>query len=352
MRISPRSRFASAAFVVIFALSPVFAASVVEYRASAETARGIIFEMLRETATGTVSDAGAKFDVQKLRKVRELLPKDQKVETPHGTQEVSNAWLHARLNDLATEDDLYKRAVILTDIEERLSAIVWKLDELLSAENAGPSKDEDKQRLDEILRREEFQKPSNDEESRFQRWLREFLEWLQGFLPTPGPVTNKEVSGMPAVAWWLQFLIIGIAVALIGYGIYRFGPALIPSLRREKKDRPEDRVILGERVGHDQTATDVFAEAEQLARDGDVRGAIRKGYIALLCELSDRKLIGLARHKTNRDYLRDVRKRKDIYDDVRALTGSFERNWYGKKPSGAADWERFRSEYREAIERI
>lgn len=352
MRSSTGSKLAAAALTVFFMLSPVFAASVADHRANAEAARVIVFEMLRDSATGTASGPGTSIDINKFRKVRELLPKNQKIETQHGTQEVSNAWLHARLDDLVTEDDLNRRIVILADIEERLSAIVWKLDELLKAERAGATKDEEKQRLDEILRREEYQKPSSDEEGRFQRWLREFLEWLQGFLPDPGPAATRESSGMPAIAWWLQFLIIGIAVGLIGFGIYRFGPALIPSLRREKKGSSDDRVILGERLSHDQSATDVFAEAEQLAREGDVRAAIRKGYIALLCELSDRKLIGLARHKTNRDYLRDVRKRKDIYEDVRDLTGSFERHWYGKKQSGADDWERFRSEYREAIARI
>jgi hypothetical protein len=51
----------------------------------------------------------------------------------------------------------------------------------------------------------------------------------------------------------------------------------------------QERVILGERISAEETAQILFAEAEHLARQGNLRGAIRKGYIALLCDLSDRK---------------------------------------------------------------
>ena len=44
-------------------------------------------------------------------------------------------------------------------------------------------------------------------------------------------------------------------------------------------------------------------------------------------------MIGLARYKTNRDYLRDIRKRADLFPHVAGLTGTYERNWYGLRPS-------------------
>ena len=80
-----------------------------------------------------------------------------------------------------------------------------------------------------------------------------------------------------------------------------------------------------------------------------LRGAIRKGYQALLCELSDRKVIGLARHKTNRDYLRDLRKRTDIIENVGGMTSNYERSWYGLRAAKAEDWEEFRVRYHETI---
>jgi hypothetical protein len=97
---------------------------------------------------------------------------------------------------------------------------------------------------------------------------------------------------------------------------------------------------------------DLLGDADRLARDGDLRGAIRKGYIALLCDLSDRKIIGLAYNKTNRDYLRDVRSRRDLHPRMKTVTDAFERHWYGLQDSAEQDWARFREDYKEAIRAI
>jgi len=131
--------------------------------------------------------------------------------------------------------------------------------------------------------------------------------------------------------------------------IYKFAPFFARRFGSKDKKEKKDRIILGERIAADESAEDLFSEAEALARSGDLRGAIRKGYIALLCELSDRKMIGLARHKTNRDYLRDVRKDQRLFVNMTGLTGSFERNWYGIRPSETQDWEDFRTRYRQTI---
>ena len=117
---------------------------------------------------------------------------------------------------------------------------------------------------------------------------------------------------------------------------------------REKKEKTA-RVILGEKILADQDAGDLFAEAEKFAREGDLRSAIRKGYIALLCELSDRKIIGLAQHKTNRDYLRDVRSRGEIHRNMNSMTNSFEHTWYGFAPANEGDWQEFRDCYKQTV---
>jgi hypothetical protein len=70
----------------------------------------------------------------------------------------------------------------------------------------------------------------------------------------------------------------------------------------------------------------------------------------LLCELSDRKLISLAQHKTNRDYLRDVKKHKSIFQNIHFLTGSFETHWYGFARADEKDWEEFKQLYKETLE--
>ena len=91
-------------------------------------------------------------------------------------------------------------------------------------------------------------------------------------------------------------------------------------------------------------------EAEALARKGEIRAAIRKGYIALLVELGDRHIVTLAQYKTNRDYLRSVRERVLLHERMLKLTDSFERHWYGLAQANDSDWKEFRARYREALQ--
>jgi len=106
---------------------------------------------------------------------------------------------------------------------------------------------------------------------------------------------------------------------------------------------------MGETLDPDQTAVDLLTEAEGLARRGELRAAIRKAYIALLLELGDRKIISLAQHKTNRDYLRAVRDIEHLYGNVKQLTDSFELHWYGLAQATETDWLAFRSAYNRAL---
>jgi hypothetical protein len=161
-------------------------------------------------------------------------------------------------------------------------------------------------------------------------------------------MSSESSAGIGSLKLWLQVLVFVAVLGLIGFLLYKFVPSISTRFGPKKKSGG-DRVILGERISADESAHDLFDEAERLAREGNLRGAIRKGYIALLCELSDRKVIGLARHKTNRDYLRDVRKRSDLFENMSGMTVNFERNWYGLHAAETADWEDFRDRYRRTI---
>ena len=179
-----------------------------------------------------------------------------------------------------------------------------KVAELQTATATTQTKDAEKQKLAEILRREEYQTQQPEGESLFQKWKRQILEWLARMFPRLS--IPQEPSGSGSLGLILQVLLyLALAVGL-GYLIFRILPFFSGRFGSRKRSSKSERVILGERIGDDQSAHDLFAEAEMLARNGELRLAIRKGYVALLCELSDRKVIGLARHKTNRDYLRDL----------------------------------------------
>jgi hypothetical protein len=152
---------------------------------------------------------------------------------------------------------------------------------------------------------------------------------------------------------WLSFLamafIFALAAGVIGYVVYKLTPFFQRWKAKLKLEKREARVVLGERLAPDQTATDLLDEAEALARKGELRAAIRKAYIALLCELGDRKILTLAQHKTNHDYLRAVREKKPLLNEMQKLTNSFENHWYGFKQTTADDWASFRSGYEKVL---
>lgn len=280
----------------------------------------------------------------------ELFPSKEKIEFANTIVETDNDWIinkFSRFKDL--KKDAPERRQILAELYERLDAIELKLGELEGATAAPRSKDEDKQKLGEILKRAEYAKPETQDESAIAKAYRRFMEWLRNLFPSPNMGKVNAPEGFQAIPFFLQILIYALVIGLIGFLVYKFAPYLVNRFRmRERRERRE-REILGEKIADDETSENLFSDAERMALEGDLRGAIRKGYIALLCELSDRKIIGLSRNKTNRDYLRDVRKRRELYQNMYGLTNNFEKHWYGFQDADENDWNEFKDGYQKAV---
>ncbi|MDQ3917890.1 MAG: DUF4129 domain-containing protein [Acidobacteriota bacterium] len=277
-------------------------------------------------------------------RVRALLPPSEKVARAGGTVEVDNSWLYAALEEYGRSSSNDKRARALRAAAARLRA----LDAQLAEQSAASSSDKDAERgrLNAILRDPQFTQNAQRGNA-LQRFLNDLLEWIGRHLPG-GPVIRPGAN--PRVSQLAQLLVIALCVAALAFVGWRVWS------RRARGAKPlrlkrGPRVVLGERLEADQTASDLLAEAERLARAGDLRGAMRKAYVALLCELGDRGLIGLAQHKTNRDYLEAVRRagRPRLYEEVRPLTSDFELHWYGLRDASEADWGDFSARCRRAI---
>jgi hypothetical protein len=252
-----------------------------------------------------------------LAKVRAALPEQQQVQSSNEVCNVDNTWVHAALKDIeaASPKD---RTDKLAHLAERLKAIEQRVAyERRAGQNAR------------------------------SRLLQDFIRWLQQFLPEPvqaKPARSKWLSGIAQVAVIVVALLIVLYVARI----------LLRRFRRTRKKRAPKkrgaRIVLGEQLKPEDTATDLLSEAEALARRGELRAAIRKAYIALLVELGDRKVITLEQHKTNRDYLNAVRSSPVLHSNMRGLTDSFERHWYGFAEATENDWNNFRSRYQQAVQ--
>jgi hypothetical protein len=280
-------------------------------------------------------------------KVRALLPPKERVEWGGGFVEVDNAWLHETLNSLGPEKDDEKSAAGLRALAGRLRALEARLRELDTSKSADLDRDAERGRLNSILRRPEFDRQAPRQQGALERMIEEFVEWLSSLLPKP---TRAAPGGSPRVSMLVLALVAALCLAVVAYvahHLWRRRRAGTKSLGLKRGSR----VVLGERLEADQTASDLLDEAERLARTGELRGAIRKAYVALLCELGDRGVVRLAQHKTNRDYLDAVRRaaRPRLYTEMLPLTSDFELHWYGLRAASDSDWQSFKSRCRTAI---
>jgi hypothetical protein len=277
-------------------------------------------------------------------RVRGLLPPREKV----GAGEVDNAWVHEVLDGLKSERNYEKAAASARALAGRLRALEARLREADAAAPAGVDRDAERGRLNSILRRPEFDRQAPRQQGALERMIEDFLEWLSSLFPKGA---RMSPGGSPRVSQWTLALVGVLCLAVLAYvarrlWLRRGAGAKSLGLKRGA------RVVLGERLEADQTASDLLDEAERLARAGEPRGAIRKAYVALLCELGDRGVVRLAQHKTNRDYLDAVRRaaRPRLYTEMLPLTNAFELHWYGLRAASDADWQSFKTRCRAVLD--
>ncbi len=283
-----------------------------------------------------------------LHELRAVLPATEKVEWAGGALAVDNGWLQTELDAFAQlpATPVAPRTAALRRIDARIHALYERLDETERAAQAQATRDKtaEKGRLHAILQRPEYNEQTAQGGALAQLWER-FLKWFRSLLPERRPVQPGTAM---LVAQAARVIIYALCLALIGFVLWRYGPRLARRTRTRARER-EARVVLGEQLAPGETAADLLAAAERLARAGDLRGAMRKGYIAVLCELGERKILRLEPHKTNRDYLRALREHTRLFQSVQPLTNAYERHWYGLVPARAADWSEFQAQCANAV---
>ncbi|HLM60131.1 MAG TPA: DUF4129 domain-containing protein [Pyrinomonadaceae bacterium] len=336
---------------LLFSPLNIYAKTPAEYRKSIEETIMLIEDFVYLDVETVSPQNYLKLERETLAKVRAKLPVTEKIEWQNGTIETNNLWLADKLDRFEREPrSSEKRFEVLGEIIERLEALERKMDELENSSVSNRAKDEDKRKLAQILQREEYQKPEEKQPSLFEKLFDSLMKWLEEMFPrSNAPAAASDNSGFSSFAFILQMLLYAVILGSIGFLVYRFAPLFATKYRVREKREKKERVVLGERLAANETAQNLFAEAERLASAGNLRDAIRKGYIAFLCELSDRKVIGLSQHKTNRDYLRDVRKKDELYENMSGLTNNYERHWYGFDAAEEKDWEEFKGRYKQAV---
>ncbi len=282
--------------------------------------------------------------VETIASVRLVLPRTQLVQTSTGNITAENSWLHTEL-DLLQKAPAAKRRQALFHLLQQLRALEQRVAELEAPAAETVDKAAAKDRLNGILSRPEFA-PKGKVASAFSRFIEWIARWLEKALPKQ---ENTQPGRGFSIVRIAQYIVVALCVIVLAYVLRVFLPVLRRRKKRVENAKPEARVVLGEHVAADESSKDLLSDAEALARAGQLRAAIRKAYIALLVELGDRKLISLAQHKTNRDYLRSVRETPELHASMMGLTDIFERNWYGLAQPTTADWQAFREGYHQTL---
>lgn len=92
------------------------------------------------------------------------------------------------------------------------------------------------------------------------------------------------------------------------------------------------------------TSTDAQTRADENAQSQDYRSAIRYMYLASLLMLDERGVIHYDSSLTNREHLRHLRDKPQVYEILRRVINAFEEVWYGYHPIDEAYYQRFRQQ--------
>ncbi|MGB8170900.1 MAG: DUF4129 domain-containing protein [Chthoniobacteraceae bacterium] len=219
--------------------------------------------------------------------------------------------------------------------------------------------------IDDVLERREFTwrgarekavEKSRDQMNGFERWLsdlkkfKERMMWQFGrsigrlfkkigdwFTGEKGDSSKRgdflDWLGSVRVVFWVVAIAAAAVLAVLVARRWRL-PSSEPAVAEPMLATPDLRE---ESVTADQLPEDGWLQlARELLDRGELRLALRAFYLAGLAHLGSRELIRLAKHKSNRDYNRELRRRARTQDE---LIGAFDRNldaferaWYGDHP--------------------
>ncbi len=270
--------------------------------------------------------------------IARLLPSEEAVAVERQRVRVNNRWLHRLLEEYQATRDPDRRARLSAHIERRLQVLLEQVEQARGS--AGPAIDQARARLAGILDRREFHRHSTSTwMSRWRRRIRQWLARLASLLP------ELERGGAP-FGRAIQLIVWLMAMVLI----YALITTLLAAFRRERhssdgKDHAPESATTAIRP----TPADWRKRALTAAQNKDYRSAIRYLYLSLLHALDERGLIEITPAATNRDYLRRVRPRANLYSTMVYLTRRFERYWYGQIVPSEADFHDYVIEYERAF---
>ena len=233
------------------------------------------------------------------------------------------------------------------------------------AEVAPPPAQVDAQELnrsiDDVLSRREYAwraprgvKESPKSQSWFGQWRSDFDDWIKKVAGQFGGAFRKVLRklddwfspkpGSSSSSW--DFLSWLGSVRIVFYALLAVAVVLLVVMLARGYRRRRSTMVAAQAIAPQPDLTREDVTADQLPEDGwmkmarefmdrgELRLALRAAYLAGLAHLGQRALIRLARHKSNRDYDRELRRRARGNEPLLAAfddnLNAFERSWYGE----------------------
>lgn len=277
--------------------------------------------------------------------VKQLVPAQEDVELDGQTIRTNNAWLHDAVNLViknAYGDEEQIRSMLI-EIADRLYQLEQSVNTSLTS---GDNTAQDQHALlAKILTRHEYL-PEEQKETALKKWGKRVWKKIEELLMKLLAGRNPRVGSTgTATANIVRIAVILVLLAAASIGLVK----LLRRLRKRQKAGDEVREVLGEELPDDVTPADLLHNANQLARAGDFRSAIRRTYIALLCDLEQRGKVRLHRSKTNRDYLDELKPQPSLYPTFSVMTSAFEHVWYGQEPATETEFNDFLTLYQDTV---
>ncbi len=256
--------------------------------------------------------------------LRRQVPAELDVQTSSGVVAVSMDFLHKGLDTYLVTDAKF-RAEILTQLSDRLTALA---DEAANYDRAIASDASARKKLETILSSYEFRRVHGPTEwellqQRIKAWWEKLLRKISPHLD------NVDQAGQVFV-----WVVIALASSVLAVWLYRRS-------RERIMDHPREVLPF---VPSAKSWRVWLTEARQHAAVGQWRDAIHLGFWAAVSRLEENGVWRPDKARTPREYLAAIPQENEIRSSFAAVTRTFERAWYGGRPSSAADFESFLGE--------
>jgi hypothetical protein len=186
-------------------------------------------------------------------------------------------------------------------------------------------------RLDELRSRKEFQYDEKmvqeeirkEQEKENNRKLKERTGRNNRSNSSENDRSPQQIGSFGSTAGWIWVLIIFAVIVILLMVFLGFKPSSF--FRRNSKNVPEENAASLE---EDINRMPLESELEKAIRLKNFKLAVRILYLGVLKQLNDLQWIDWKQHKTNWDYVREL-KNSSIRPGFRDITNAFDYVWYG-----------------------